>query len=105
MWPESDYLFRLEKTGFQPNPATASKRYIGHLLVEEMGLVEPRLILYTTQKMDHINLRFYNDTDSPQKVVLVFNINHIKLEPTSPPSGAIIREIKHWRHIREEGLY
>jgi len=105
MWPESDYLFRLEKTGFQPNPTEADKRYIGHLLVEEIGLKEPKLILYTTQKMDTINLRFYNDTDSPQKIVLVFHINHIKLETTSPPSGAIIREIKHWRDIREEGLY
>jgi len=105
LWPETDYMIRLEKTGFTPNTADSTKRYIGFFEPEDTPIAAPRLVIYTTRDMDHVALRFYNDTDEPQKVVIRFNINHCKLEETpAPPAGIEARVIRHWRDIRELGL-
>jgi len=104
-WPTSDYLVRLEKTGYMPDVTDDVKRYIGIIEPADTPPTNPKLVLYTTKSMDPIALSFYNDTEEDQKIVIRFAINHCKLEEApAPGAGAVVREIQHWRDIRAAGL-
>lgn len=105
MFPETDYMSKLEKTGFIPDYTDDTKRYIGFFEPNDTPFSSPRVVFYTTEDMDHIKLRFYNDTDTPQKVVVRFNVNHCKIEQVATvPTGVEVKTILHWRDIRNLGL-
>ena len=104
-WSQTEYFIRLEKPEFLPDYSSSTKRYIGFLEPSDTPIHEPKLVIYTTKKMDPVQLRFYNDTGVSQKIVIRFNINHCKLEEVpSVPEGYVVKVIRHWRDYKELGL-
>jgi len=82
-WPEGKYVNQLQKVGYRPFPSKVDKRYLGGYDSTDSPYGDPHLVEFLVKGMNPIVYRFYNDSIVPEKVVVRFKINKIKLKEIS----------------------
>jgi hypothetical protein len=77
--PSTDYYLKLEQSGYVPDTADETKRYLGCYVQEDTPYNQPKLRTYTIKDMEPPVLRLYNHGPNPEKAVVRFIINRCKL--------------------------
>jgi len=99
-FPPNEYWETLEESGFAPNPASNWYRYMGHVNEDISPPHAPQLRIHTIKEEESVGLRFYNDVEFANKVVLVMLINRclmreVKKESMTDKELERCREIAH----------
>ena len=97
--PSTDYLLKLEKAPFEPNPLLDNLRFIGCYGKESTSIDEPKLLIYMVKDFEEVALEVFNAGSDYGKLIIHTIVNICHLEETDK-KPTVWKDILHYKMMR-----